>query len=155
MGCCFLLQKIFPTHRSNLHLLHWQVGPLPLSHLGSPLWQHSRDIFGCCTGQRACVGFGVGDASAFAGQRAEILLTLVQCLVQLSITDHCPVQNVNSANVENPELEWYFLYCSKTSWHFYNSGIVQRYYGLSSRPPQYNKYHNKVSDTSILVSHCI
>ena len=38
-GCHFLLQGIFPIHGSNsclLHLLHWQVGSLPLSHLGSP-----------------------------------------------------------------------------------------------------------------------
>ena len=32
----FLLQGIFPTHGLNLHLLHWQVGSLPLSHLGNP-----------------------------------------------------------------------------------------------------------------------
>ena len=35
-GCHFLLQGIFPTQGSNLHLLHWQVGSLPLSHQGSP-----------------------------------------------------------------------------------------------------------------------
>ena len=40
VDCYFLLQKIFPTQRQNPHLLsllHWQVGSLPLSHLGSPL----------------------------------------------------------------------------------------------------------------------
>ena len=34
-GCRFLLQGIFPTQGSNLHLLrplHWQAGSLPLSH---------------------------------------------------------------------------------------------------------------------------
>ena len=39
MGCHFLLQGIFPTQGSNLHLLSlldWQVDSLPLSHLGSP-----------------------------------------------------------------------------------------------------------------------
>ena len=36
MGCHFLLQGIFPTQGSNPHLLHWQVGSLPLSRLGSP-----------------------------------------------------------------------------------------------------------------------
>ena len=37
--CHFLLQEIFPIHGPNsclLYLLHWQVGSLPLSHLGSP-----------------------------------------------------------------------------------------------------------------------
>ena len=29
VGCRFLLQGIFPTQRSNLHLLHWQVDSLP------------------------------------------------------------------------------------------------------------------------------
>ena len=152
MGCYFLLQEIFPTHRSNPHLLqllHWQVGPSPLSHLGNPLWQYLEMCWVAATGQRECVGCGVGDASAFTGQSSEILLILLQSLVRLSVTNHCPVQNVNSANAGNLELEWYFLYCSKISWHFYNSGIAQRYYGLSSTPPQYNEYHNKVSDTSI------
>ena len=40
VGCHALLQGIFPTQRSNpclLHLLHWQEGSSPLSHLGSPL----------------------------------------------------------------------------------------------------------------------
>ena len=36
LGCHFLLQGIFPTQESNLHLLHWKTGSLPLSHLGSP-----------------------------------------------------------------------------------------------------------------------
>ena len=38
--CHFLLQGIFPTQGSNphlLHVLHWQVDSLPLSHLGSLL----------------------------------------------------------------------------------------------------------------------
>ena len=35
-GCYFLLQGIIPTQGSNPRLLHWQVGSLPLSHLGSP-----------------------------------------------------------------------------------------------------------------------
>ena len=33
--CHFLLQNIFLTQGSNLHLLLWQVHSLPLSHLGS------------------------------------------------------------------------------------------------------------------------
>ena len=39
VGCHFLLQGIFPTQGSSLHLLcllHWQVNSLLLSHLGSP-----------------------------------------------------------------------------------------------------------------------
>ena len=38
VGCHFLLQGIFLTQGSNLHLLcllHWQADSLPLSHLGS------------------------------------------------------------------------------------------------------------------------
>ena len=33
VGCHSLLQKIFPTQGSNLHLLQWQVNSLPLPHL--------------------------------------------------------------------------------------------------------------------------
>ena len=36
-GLYFLIQRIFPTQGSNLHLLHWQVGCLPLVPIGSPL----------------------------------------------------------------------------------------------------------------------
>ena len=35
VGCHFLLQGIFPTQVSIPRLLYWQVGSLPLSHLGS------------------------------------------------------------------------------------------------------------------------
>ena len=34
MGCHFLLQRIFLTQGSNLHLLRWQADSLPPSHLG-------------------------------------------------------------------------------------------------------------------------
>ena len=37
VGCCFLLQGIFPTQGSNPHLLRWQEDSLPLSHVGSPI----------------------------------------------------------------------------------------------------------------------
>ena len=33
MGSYFLLQGIFPMQELNLHLLHWWVDSLPLSHL--------------------------------------------------------------------------------------------------------------------------
>ena len=36
-GLSFLFQGIFLTQGSNPYLLHWQVGSLPLGHLGSPL----------------------------------------------------------------------------------------------------------------------
>ena len=39
-GCHFLLQEIFPTQGSKphlLHLLHWQVGSLPLVLPGTPM----------------------------------------------------------------------------------------------------------------------
>ena len=39
VGCHFLLQGIFPTQESNLHLpwlLHWQADSLSLHYLGNP-----------------------------------------------------------------------------------------------------------------------
>ena len=36
VGSHSLLQGIFPTHKSNLHLLHWQADPLPLEPPGKP-----------------------------------------------------------------------------------------------------------------------
>ena len=39
VGSPFLFKRIFLTQGSNLHLLYWQAGSLPLSHLGSPRLQ--------------------------------------------------------------------------------------------------------------------
>ena len=36
VGFQLFLQGIFLSQGSNLSLLHWQVNPSPLSHLGSP-----------------------------------------------------------------------------------------------------------------------
>ena len=41
VGCHFLLQGIFQTQGSNLHLLcllHWQAGSLPLALPGKPMY---------------------------------------------------------------------------------------------------------------------
>ena len=45
VGCHFLLQGFFPSQGSNLHVLHWQVASLALSHLGSLLSSSSRRVF--------------------------------------------------------------------------------------------------------------
>ena len=37
VGGHFLLRGTFPTQGSNLRLLRWQAGSLPLRHMGSPL----------------------------------------------------------------------------------------------------------------------
>ena len=38
VGCYALFQGIFLTQGLNLHLLHWQVGSLPLVQPGTPIW---------------------------------------------------------------------------------------------------------------------
>ena len=48
VGCHVLLQGIFPIQGSNshlFHLLHWQVGSLPRSHLGSPIYIYMSSLF--------------------------------------------------------------------------------------------------------------
>ena len=50
VGCHFLHQGIFPTQGSSLHLLYWQMGSLPLSHLessyiGTYHWEHDIYIY--------------------------------------------------------------------------------------------------------------
>ena len=61
-GCHFLLQGIFPTQGSNSHLLYWQAGSLPLSHLGSPTL--GRRSFLKCTLEFIFSGF-IGRASCY------------------------------------------------------------------------------------------
>ena len=43
VGCHLLLQGIFLTQRLNLHLLHWQMGSLPLVPSVKPRCQYHRD----------------------------------------------------------------------------------------------------------------
>ena len=43
VGCHFLLQGIFLTQRLNQHLLHWQVGSLPLVPSVKPRCQYHQD----------------------------------------------------------------------------------------------------------------
>ena len=55
VGCHFLLQGIFSSQGSNPHLLHCQVGSLPLSHQGSlhsAAWLHTK--WHSCTLKRGC-----------------------------------------------------------------------------------------------------
>ena len=40
VGCHFLLQGIFLTQGSSMHLLHWQVDSLLLSHQGSQKFRY-------------------------------------------------------------------------------------------------------------------
>ena len=49
VGCHFLHQGIFLKQGLNLHLLHWQVGSLPLSHLESPSVQFSCSVVSVST----------------------------------------------------------------------------------------------------------
>ena len=44
VGSHILLQGIFLTQGSNLHLLHWQADSLPLSHLWYPLQIYSMVV---------------------------------------------------------------------------------------------------------------
>ena len=47
VGCEALLQEIFPTEGSNLHLLcllHWQASSLPLGPPEKPIWRYICDI---------------------------------------------------------------------------------------------------------------
>ena len=43
VGCHSILQGIFPTQRSNPHLLHWQADSTPVSYLRSP-YEGSRVV---------------------------------------------------------------------------------------------------------------
>ena len=45
----FLLQVIFPSQRSNLRLLHWQVDSLPLSHLENNISMYAESLQLCLT----------------------------------------------------------------------------------------------------------
>ena len=54
VDCRFLLQGIFLTQGSDPHLLCWQSGSLPLSHLGSlpQMWDRFYSYL-CCTGEKS------------------------------------------------------------------------------------------------------
>lgn len=81
------------------------------------------------------MGWGGGDANASTGQRPETLLILLQCLGKLPITNNCPVQNVSSAKVGKLRIRVIFSLLFQNFMTFLNTGIAQRYFGLSSRAP--------------------
>ena len=93
VGCHFLLQGIFPTQGSNLHLLPWQVGSSPLSHqrsltvtravtitLTSPAWEHQVTL---CMGK--------------AGQTTRGYTTVLLCCWKLAIL------NVTGSDYKAPD----------------------------------------------------
>ena len=45
VGWHALFQGIFPSQGLNLRHLHWAADSLPLSHLGSPIWEYMPHIF--------------------------------------------------------------------------------------------------------------
>ena len=54
VGYPYLLQGIFPSQGSNLHLLqllHWQADSLPLTHLGSSVNTQCCYYHCCCVGE--------------------------------------------------------------------------------------------------------
>ena len=70
MGCHFLFQGIFPTQELNLcllHLLHWQVDSLPLSHLESSFRDCNPMDFTLCPWNSPGSNSGVGCHSLFQG----------------------------------------------------------------------------------------
>ena len=57
VGCHFLLQAIFPTQGSNLHLPRWQVDSLPLNYQGSPYFFIQFCKFNCFPEYGSLTGF--------------------------------------------------------------------------------------------------
>ena len=53
VSCHFLLQEILPTQGSNLHLLHWQMNSLALSHLGNS--QTCLHVCVCAKSLQSCL----------------------------------------------------------------------------------------------------
>ena len=86
--CHFLLQGIFPTQGLNLHLLHWQVDSLPLSHKRS-LWLLtdmagnifcSQHYYICCSVISHVWLFVTTSTTAF---QASLSFTISQSLLKL------------------------------------------------------------------------
>ena len=72
--CHFLLQGIFPTHGSNVHLLQMQVDSLLLSHQGSPTVNYVIQLPSC--GQLLATPWT-------AARQASLLITISQSLHKL------------------------------------------------------------------------
>ena len=96
VGCHSLLQVIFPTQGSNLHLLrllHWQVGSLPLATPGEPSTDgKSLLTFGSFLklAFHACQWISVGFLLVQACKMASCISVLypVQILIQSSFWDY-------------------------------------------------------------------
>ena len=108
LGCRFLLQGIFPTQGSKLHLLNWQVSSSPPNHQGNPSWTlvKGRPCF------VSCVKRGHGEAS----QQCPSLCQLFASYFWrgLASASHC-VHNLEAFKVPLPTSTSFFcsmlLFC--------------------------------------------
>ena len=96
VGCHSLLEGIFPTQESNLHLwhlLHWQVGSLPLAPPGKPRTDGKTHL---ALGSflklafQACQGISIGFLPVWACKMigCTSVLSPVQTLIQYSFWDY-------------------------------------------------------------------
>ena len=129
MGCHCLLQVIFLTQGSNprlLWLLHWQMGSLPLSYLGSPppsyfqlLWWLIFKRRGLQSWQEAPhrgSGFTrvimggldtVGESSNISSTcRAFFTHMHVLCMTSILITSVCPHPALHCAHIPGTKPFW-------------------------------------------------
>ena len=99
-GCHFLLQRILPTQRSNLHLLRWQVD-LPLSHMGKECPNSQINVVSvkCSFYCRICV------VSMFQEKTRYMLIPKFICLAKsmprTSVHQYCKAHTLKKTPVQS------------------------------------------------------
>ena len=95
VGCHFLFQGIFPIQGWNLHLWHWQVDSLPLSHLGSSIWHLVCNYFlnsiGCLF-ILLMISFTMEKLFISSLIYSHLILVFVAVLLMLYLKNHCQDQ---------------------------------------------------------------
>ena len=95
----FLLQGIFQTQRSKLHLLHWQAESLPLSHIGKESPNSLINVVKCSFYCRICV------VSMFQEKIQYMLLSKFICLAKsmprASVHQYCKAHTLKKLPVQS------------------------------------------------------
>ena len=111
MGCCFLLQGIFPTQGSNprfSHLLHRQADSLRRCHLGSPGWVYQSRTFDLELNQESDTQCGPPFLNEASGHRVihfcldTLLLKTSQLLIMLNQPPRMEHLTALGTRLQNP-----------------------------------------------------
>ena len=122
VGCHFLFQGISQAQGSNLRLLNWQAGSLPLSHQGRPFCSYWGWVFHGGSGGASHTGAGRGAISGGRARQGFLAgCPLTACPAQLRGALWSQSQIESSGSVSGSRMDWPVRVAGSCSYYFYCS----------------------------------